>query len=207
MAAAGTRQGQGGRRQNEVSEIPDCLADGHRGDRLQQGQSDALKEEAVVSRHRGRAALRPGRDGRAAAAERRACPLRARGCRAHLRAGRSRRGRRRPPQSARRELSAPQRRNGPRSASHGARARPGRRCARGTGHSAGRPRARARRAVPPSGQVGRAAVRASVRRRAAEMLKWTFPRLIVSVFVLADGCAEPIFLAESTICYEKCIKV
>lgn len=64
MAAAGTRQGQGGRRQNEVSEIPDCLADGHRGDRLQQGQSDALKEEAVVSRHkRGRRHCGPGRAG------------------------------------------------------------------------------------------------------------------------------------------------
>lgn len=67
MAAAGTRQGQGGRRQNEVSEIPDCLADGHRGDRLQQGQSDALKEEAVVSRHkRGRRHCGPGRAGGAA---------------------------------------------------------------------------------------------------------------------------------------------
>lgn len=78
MAAAGTRQGQGGRRQNEVSEIPDCLADGHRGDRLQQGQSDALKEEAVVSRHKrgrghcglGRARAAAGRAGAAAGAPR-----------------------------------------------------------------------------------------------------------------------------------------
>lgn len=63
MAAAGTRQGQGGRRQNEVSEIPDRLADGHRGDRLQQGQSDALKEEAVVSRHKAALRAGPGRAG------------------------------------------------------------------------------------------------------------------------------------------------
>lgn len=57
MAAAGTKQGTGGRRQNEVSEIPDCLADGHRGDRLQPGQPDALKEEALVSRRRSAGSL------------------------------------------------------------------------------------------------------------------------------------------------------
>lgn len=151
MAAAGTRQGQGGRRQNEVSEIPDCLADGHRGDRLQQGQSDALKEEAVVSRHRGRLCGRAGTGGRAAVAFRRTVPPRARGCRTRLRAGRSRRGRGPRARSSPRELSAPRRPGGPRSASRGALARRGRRCARRAGRSHGRQRARARRAEPPCG--------------------------------------------------------